>query len=358
MRFRVVRDDEAKGPYTYPNTSEDKDFKDVLKNKLDIRSHSALREAEYAFTALRQTELAEGKGPTGNHDAAHLKALHGYIFQDVYEWAGHTRNESPVVDGQRVEPVGGLSKGDTTFLHGSRIEMGLNEALRPARDDQGLRAATPEQFAEKAAHVLSELNYVHAFREGNGRANEALVVSLGRTYGHDIDLTVITKPRMIEASIETTNDPSSPAMKHLIQDAMDPNRREAIRSAMSDLEQAGEKPFEHNIRTARPGEVIEGQVLGHDNRVASLVTDRGIVAVDRADLPERMPPDDEEVKFTARSDFKTLGRPEQVQDAHSQPGQQKAQEPQSQHIHTELKAIEAQQLADRQRNRDQDDRER
>lgn len=216
MRFRLARDDEAKGSYTYPNTSEDKDFRDVLKNKLDIRSHSALREAEYAFTALRQTELAEGKGPTGNHDAAHLKALHGYIFQDVYEWAGHTRNESPVVDGQRVEPVGGLSKGDTTFLPGSRIEMGLNEALRPARDDQGLRAATPEQFAEKAAHVLSELNYVHAFREGNGRANEALVVSLGRTYGHDIDLTVITKPRMIEASIETTNDPSSPAMKHLI----------------------------------------------------------------------------------------------------------------------------------------------
>lgn len=358
MRFRLARDDEAKGSYTYPNTSEDEDYKDVLKNKLNIRSYSELREAEYAITDSRITELAEGKGPTGNHDAAHLKALHGYIFQDIYEWAGHTRNESPVVDGHRVEPVGGLSKGDTTFLPGSRIEMGLNEALRPARDVQGLRAATPEQFAEKAAHVLSELNYVHAFREGNGRANEALVVSLGRTYGHDIDLTVITKPRMIEASIETTNDPSSPAMKHLIQDAMDPNRREAIRSAMSDLEQAGEKPFEHNIRTARQGEVIEGQVLGHDNRVASLVTEKGIVAVDRADLPEQIPADNEEVKFTARSDFKTLGRPEQVQDAHSQPGQQKAQEPQSQHINAELKAIEAQQLADRQRNRDQDDRER
>ncbi|WP_348640123.1 Fic family protein [Rhizobium sp. FKY42] len=42
---------------------------------------------------------------------------------------------------------------------------------------------TPEQFSEKAAHVLSELNYVHAFREGNGRANEALVVSLGAPMG-------------------------------------------------------------------------------------------------------------------------------------------------------------------------------
>lgn len=198
-----------------------------------------------------------------------------------------------------MEPIGVLSKGETTFLHGSRIEMGLNEALKPARDVKCLQTATPQQFAEKAAHVLSELNYVHAFREGNGRANEALVVSLSRTYGHDIDLTVITQPRMIEASIETTNNPSSPAMKHLILDAMDPHRREAIRSVMSDLEQAGGKPFAHNIRTARPGDVIEGRVLGHDSRVVSLVTEKGIVAVDRADLLEQMPPDDAEVKFTA-----------------------------------------------------------
>ena len=119
MRFCLARDYEAKGSYTYPNTSEDEDYKDVLKNKLNIRSYSELREAEYAITDSRITELAEGKGPTGNHDAAHLKALHGYIFQDIYEWAGHTRNESPVVDGHRVEPVGGLSKGDTTFLPGS-----------------------------------------------------------------------------------------------------------------------------------------------------------------------------------------------------------------------------------------------
>ena len=37
MRFRLARDDEAKGSYTYPNTSEDQDFKDVLKNKLNSK---------------------------------------------------------------------------------------------------------------------------------------------------------------------------------------------------------------------------------------------------------------------------------------------------------------------------------
>lgn len=120
---------------------------------------------------------------------------------------------------------------------------------------------------------------------------------------------------MIEASIATTNDPPSPAMKHVFEDAIDPNRQEAIRAAFVDLEMRGENAFEHNVRSARPGEQISGQVLGHDISVASLVTDHGIVAVDRADLPEQLPDDDTEVTFTARSDSSRLSRPDQVRSA-------------------------------------------
>ena len=257
---------------------------------------------EYRATAVRLQEIAEGDVPQGNFDKAHLEAIHGYIFQDVYEWAGHTRNESPIVEGQRVEPIGGLSKGGTSFLPGSRIEMGLDEALKPIRDPQALRNATPEEFAERAGRVLSELNYVHPFREGNGRAQEAFISELGRHYGHEIDFSAITKPRMIEASIETTSDPSSPVMKHVIEDAMSPGRREAIRSAFEDLREVGEEPLHHHVRTARAGEEITGQILGHDNRVASLVTDQGIVVADRADLPEKLP-DEDEITFTARRTF-------------------------------------------------------
>lgn len=124
--------------------------------------------------------------------------------------------------------IGGLSKGGTSFLPGSRIEMGLDEALKPIRDPEALRNATPEEFAERAGRVPSELNYVHPLREGNGRAQEAFISELGRHYGHEIDFSVIAKPRMIEASIETTNNPSSPVMKQVIEDAMNPGRREAI----------------------------------------------------------------------------------------------------------------------------------
>nr|WP_209606248.1 Fic/DOC family protein [Sinorhizobium kostiense] len=346
--------EQPKGSYTYPDVPGDPDRTGVLRNKLSLTTHSELRLAEYALTNIRLIEITGGRGPSGNFDKAHLKAIHGYIFQDVYEWAGHTRNESPVVDGQRVEPIGGLSKGGTSFLPGSRIETGLDEALKPIRDPQALRNATPEEFAERAGKVLSELNYVHPFREGNGRAQEALVSAVGRHYGHEIDFSVITKPRMIETSIETTNDPSSPAMKHVIEDAMNPARREAIRSAFEDLREAGEEPLQHNVRTACQGEEITGTVLGHDNRVASLVTDQGIVVADRADLPERLP-DDEEITFTARSDFSRVRREQSAQEAQSQPAPAR----QSQQDHNpELKAIEAQMAAQRSRERDDDDRER
>ncbi len=110
--------DESKGSYTYPDTPGDPDRTGVLRNKFGLTRHSELGPADYAMTHIRQSEIAEGRGPSGNFDKEHLKAIHGYIFQDVYEWAGHTRNESPIVDGQRVQPIGRLSKGGSAFSTG------------------------------------------------------------------------------------------------------------------------------------------------------------------------------------------------------------------------------------------------
>ncbi len=234
-----------------------------------------------------------------------------------------------------------------------KTEPHFCEAFRPIKNPEILRGTSTEQFAEIAGKVLAELNYVHPFREGNGRAQEALLASIGREYGHDVDFTVITKPRMIEASIATTNDPSSPAMKHVFEDAIDPNRQEAIRAAFVDLEMRGENAFEHNVRSARPDEQISGQVLGHDIRVASVVTDHGIVAVDRADLPERLPDDDSEITFTARSDFSRLLRPDQVRNA-DVPAVERMSPEQKSTASSRLTELSSQ----KQPERDSDDRER
>ena len=69
--------------YCYPNSN-------VLKNKLNIKDEQELFEAEKKLTLIRLQELQK-KPVNGNFDYKHLKAIHRYIFQDVYNWAGKLR---------------------------------------------------------------------------------------------------------------------------------------------------------------------------------------------------------------------------------------------------------------------------
>lgn len=66
--------------YCYPDS-------DVLVNKLDIRDPNKLQIFERKLTMLRLLELID-KPIEGKFDLKHLQAIHAYIFQDVYDWAG------------------------------------------------------------------------------------------------------------------------------------------------------------------------------------------------------------------------------------------------------------------------------
>jgi fido (protein-threonine AMPylation protein) len=52
-----------------------------------------------------------GQGPKGEFDTAYLKAIHRHLFQDVYEWAGRTRDDRVMLSDGTIasEPV--LRKG-------------------------------------------------------------------------------------------------------------------------------------------------------------------------------------------------------------------------------------------------------
>jgi len=292
--------------YTYPNVSDDPDQTDVLRNRLGLRRHSELHPEEYRRTSHRILEIRLGMGPSGSFDADHLKAIHRHIFQDVYEWAGHMRHERPVVDGARVEPIGSMRKGATTFLPGSHIDMGLTEAFKPIRDPDVLKTSTPEQFAAIAGKVLNELNYVHPFREGNGRTQEAFVAELGRHYGHNVDLSVITRSRMVSASIAGTQDPDHPAMAALLTDASSAARTRALKELMQDMGSSpAARPLDDVvIRTAAPGETISGIFKTRTSLSGAFETPDGIVAVPVADLRNAVRKDGG-YTVTVQSDFLT-----------------------------------------------------
>ena len=74
---------ESSDPYLYPGT-------DVLRNIPGIRNAEDLITFETLNSGARMYELR--LQPTaGNFDVGHLKAIHKYIFQDVYLWAGQFR---------------------------------------------------------------------------------------------------------------------------------------------------------------------------------------------------------------------------------------------------------------------------
>lgn len=134
----------GKDPYCYPGTA-------VLKNRLDIRDETRLGEAEAILTQLR----AEEPLPSGTFDAAHYRALHRHLFQDVYPWAGEYRTVR-------------LSKGGSTFCFPEHIDAEMLKLFTVCSPDW-FRGLGENEFANRLAHFLAELNAIHPFREGNGR---------------------------------------------------------------------------------------------------------------------------------------------------------------------------------------------
>ena len=70
-----------KDPYLYHNS-------DVLVNLFDEKNEQKFEEIEANFTSFRIRQLCENQ-VKGNFDFVHLCQIHKFIFQDLFDWAGH-----------------------------------------------------------------------------------------------------------------------------------------------------------------------------------------------------------------------------------------------------------------------------
>ncbi len=163
-------------PYLYPGST-------VLRNKFGLRDAARLDYVEREIVVQR---AAEGI-PGGNFDLAHLRAIHRHLFQDIYEWAGELRT---------VE----ISKGGNQFLFRQFIEIGMADICRRLRQAGFLRDLTPGDFAAAAGKIIGDVNYLHPFRDGNGRTQLHFLFQLAEQAGHRLDLSRLDPPRWIAAS--------------------------------------------------------------------------------------------------------------------------------------------------------------
>lgn len=165
-------------PYVYPGTR-------ILRNKLDIKDVAELDFAERRFSTIRARQGI----PAGDFDLKHLKVIHRHLFRDIYEWAGEVRT---------VE----ISKGQSQFQFRQYIETGMADIHRRIVKSDFLRGLQRPEFAVEAGRIIGDVNYVHPFREGNGRTQLQYLKQLAERAGHPLDLTKIDAAGWLEASKE------------------------------------------------------------------------------------------------------------------------------------------------------------
>ena len=159
----------------------------VLINKLDIRDEMQLAEVESIITTTKISMLL-GERYEGGFTAEHYCDIHRAVFEDLYDWAGKIRE---------VE----LSKKGTHFHSPKGLERDLGLLFEYLNSQRCFMGEPTEQFAEHMAEFYNDINLLHPFREGNGRAQRVLITQLAKRAGYDIDFTLVDKDRMMIATI-------------------------------------------------------------------------------------------------------------------------------------------------------------
>ncbi|MBL4571602.1 MAG: Fic family protein [Gammaproteobacteria bacterium] len=181
-------------PYLIPGTQ-------TLRNKLNITDPNLLQEAEQDLSSARDMEIARYPVP-GNFDYQHLKDIHKKLFGDVYPWAGEPRT----VDIHKA----------STFAPARLLEQSANKVFGDLAKDGYLRGLEKGEFIVKAATHFGEINFVHPFRDGNGRTQRVFFDHLAARAGHSFDWSRIDQKEIIQATIHATNNNPS-----LLKDALE-----------------------------------------------------------------------------------------------------------------------------------------
>jgi len=161
----------------------------VLRNRFGIVDAAILEMTEADLVAARSRELV--RNPLkGQFDLRHLQAIHHYLFGDLYEWAGELRT----VD---------ISKNDNMFAHHAHIVSAAELIFERLAAEQYLAGLDTDAFSSRVAYFLGEINALHPFREGNGRAQREFISHLAQANAYYISWEKVIPSELLQASIES-----------------------------------------------------------------------------------------------------------------------------------------------------------
>lgn len=104
-----------------------------------------------------------------------MSAIHKALFGKIYDWAGEMRT----VD---------IKKGsEDFFLVRTQLQTGLNFVFDELKQNNFLQGLQKDDFAKRLAYFYEQLNFVHPFREGNGRTQRVFWSRVAKDAGFFID---------------------------------------------------------------------------------------------------------------------------------------------------------------------------
>jgi len=144
----------------------------TLENKLGITDSVELSKAEEKISKKKAVELFDRKIfdqlKPGSGEA--LFAIHKFLFEDIYDFAGKLRDVN-------------ISKGNFRFAPVMYLEVSLENIEK-----------MPQGSFDKIIEKYVEMNIVHPFREGNGRSMRIwLDLMLKKEIGKVIDWSMVDK---------------------------------------------------------------------------------------------------------------------------------------------------------------------
>ncbi len=137
----------------------------------------ALQKLEEQFTSIRLAELRSAP-IQGRFDYDHMKAIQGYVLQDVYEWAGQERTAPNV-------PM--TKEGNAYYPAGPALTAAAEDQYARIARANYLQGMDRDEFVTELPERWGELNVVHSFREGNTRSQFVLFSQLCDQAGYQLD---------------------------------------------------------------------------------------------------------------------------------------------------------------------------
>lgn len=168
--------------YCYPGST-------VLRNKLDIHDEPTLSEAEQQLSAIAAASVEFNPPP---YSLTYLQDIHRQLFSDLYEWAGELRTV-------------GMAKQDTRFCQPQYMEAEASKIFANIAAANWFEEMSRAELIVAVSEAYSDINVLHPFREGNGRAQRILFEHLIMNAGFEISWWGIEKTEWIFANIAAYN---------------------------------------------------------------------------------------------------------------------------------------------------------